>query len=115
MRAMLATALLAASTQIAAAQSVGGHYTVQGAGAGGGIMYAGVAQIGFRGEECIITWHTGGAPVHGICMVQGRVFSVGYILQGQAGVAVYEIQADGSLRGRWSVGNGVGTESLYPR
>jgi hypothetical protein len=113
MRTMLAVALLAAGTQAVAAQTIGGHYTVQGATSTGG-MYAGVAQILFNGESCRITWHTGSAPVSGVCLVQGRSLSAGYYLHG-VGIAVYELQPDGSLRGRYAGERGGGTETLYPR
>ncbi|HYC64900.1 MAG TPA: hypothetical protein VEC14_09230 [Reyranellaceae bacterium] len=113
MRSMLAALLLIGGTQLAAAQSIGGHYTVQGATSSGG-MYAGVAQISFSGETCRITWHTGSAPVTGVCVVQGRAFSAGYQLHG-SGVALYELQPDGSLRGVWAGTRGGGTETLYPR
>ena len=50
-------------------------------------------------------------------MLANKAFAASYILQGQQGLVVYELQPDGSLKGWWTIADqqGVGTENLYPR
>jgi hypothetical protein len=110
-----ALAGLAALVQPAAAQSVGGRYWVQGTGFDGQ-AYGGEAQITLTSDvTCEIVWNTGGQIARGICMRQGNVFSAAYSIEGRVGMAIYQIAADGSMTGQWTIAgvDAVGTESLY--
>ena len=100
----------------AAAQSVGGEYAVSGTNFNGS-HYSGTAQITASGSGCRITWQTGSTSSSGICMLANKAFAASYLLQGQQGLVVYELQSNGSLKGWWTIAGqtGVGTENLYPR
>ena len=43
------------------------------------------------------------------------MLAVSFVVEGRPGVAAYEVEADGRLRGAWSTGGGMGTEVLTPR
>ena len=50
-------------------------------------------------------------------LVANKAFAAYYVLNGKPGLVVYELQADGSLKGYWTIADtqGAGTENLYPR
>ena len=100
----------------ASAQTVGGSYNVQGTNPNGS-SYGGTVQITPTGSSCRITWQTGSTSSSGICMLANKAFAASYLLQGQQGLVVYELQSNGSLKGWWTIAGqtGVGTENLYPR
>ena len=52
----------------------------------------------------------------GICMRNQNAFSAGYVLGDKVGLVIYEIMADGSMQGIWTVADqpGVGYENLFP-
>jgi hypothetical protein len=60
-------------------------------------------------------WEVGETRVQGVGVITGGVLAFGYAVNGSPGVAAYDVQADGTLRGAWSVGAGIGTEVLTPR
>jgi hypothetical protein len=94
---------------------VGGQYQVAGTNADGS-GYRGTATITPRSNStCRITWQTGSTST-GICMLAGRAFAASYVLNGKVGLVVYELQADGSLKGVWTMADqpGAGTEILTP-
>lgn len=113
----LAAALALTSTAaIAGKGDVGGKYRVQGTNANGSV-YQGTAVITVTSENtCRIVWTTGGTTSEGICMRNQNAFSAGYVLQGDVGLVIYEINDDGSMDGLWTVADqpGVGTEKLIP-
>jgi hypothetical protein len=120
-RNMRATHLLAGSFALAlsvdaSAQSVGGSYAVSGVNINGS-AYSGSAQIAPSGSSCRITWRTGSTNSSGICMLANRSFAASYRLGSDSGMAIYELHADGSLHGWWTIvgREGVGTETLTPR
>jgi hypothetical protein len=51
----------------------------------------------------------------GLGLIQAGVLAVSFVANGQPGVAVYEVEPDGRLRGTWTTGGGLGTEMLTPR
>jgi hypothetical protein len=109
-------AALPALPQEAAAQR-SGTYAVEGRGADG-TAYQGVVQFQATGPETWrLTWRIAGTTTQGIGIRIGDLLSVGYVAQGQTGVAVYEVNADGTLSGAWTQGRegGVGGERLLPR
>ena len=112
---ILALALMVVGTDAVSAQSIGGTYRVSGTNPNGS-QYGGTARITGSGANCRIYWQTGATSSEGVCLQSNRSFAAAYILQGQAGLVVYELRPDGSLHGTWTTaGSGVGTESLFPQ
>ena len=102
----------------AAAQNIAGLYQVSGKNFDGA-PYSGSAEITATGNNtCQIVWRIGkpGGLSRGICMRNGNSFSASYVLDGKAGLVIYELKSDGSLDGLWTIAdqNGYGTEHLAP-
>jgi hypothetical protein len=100
----------------AAAQRAGA-YAVEGRGADGA-AYAGAVNLAPSGPQTWrVTWRVGGETARGVGMMVRNVLVVGYVLNGETGVAAYEQQPDGRLLGRWTQGRegGLGTETWLPR
>jgi hypothetical protein len=116
MRRLVIALALSMGVGSASAQTVGGSYNVHGTNPNGS-TYGGTVQITPTGSSCRITWQTGSTSSSGICMLANKAFAASYILQGQQGLVVYELQSDGSLKGWWTIAGqtGVGTENLTPR
>ena len=111
--ALLAT-LLAAAAQ---AQTVGGVYMVAGTNPNGS-TYKGLAEItSSGGATCRIVWQTGSTTSQGLCMLANKALAGFYKLGDDSGLAVYELQPDGSLKGSWTIADkdGVGQEVLTPQ
>ena len=99
----------------AAAQQIGGRYTVEGTNPDGS-AYRGTAEIlPAGGRTCRILWNVG-STWNGVCLVGERSFGATYRSGNASGMAVYDLQPDGSLRGVWILGEGAksGTETLTP-
>ncbi|BBE72022.1 hypothetical protein [Oharaeibacter diazotrophicus] len=115
--ATMAAAMLAAVVTGAAAQDVGGSYSVYGTNFDGSHYKGTVTIKGTGGDTCRISWNTGGTS-SGLCMRSGSILAASYTTDGGAkGLVVYKIKADGSLDGTWTVADtkGVGYEVLTPR
>lgn len=102
----------------AAAQSIGGHYTVQGTNLDGS-AYQGTAKITLTSDTtCVIEWVTGSTTSQGICSRNDNAFAAAYVFNDgyEYGLVVYKILGDGSLDGLWTIAgqNGNGTEKLTP-
>ena len=113
---LLAFVLAAAMAEQAAAQSIGGTYTVSGTNFDGS-PYEGEARITLTSKTtCVIEWQTGESTSQGICMRNDDAFSAGYLLNGDIGLVVYKVMNDGSLHGLWTIAGqeGSGTEVLTP-
>jgi hypothetical protein len=114
---LVAAALLAASMACpAAAQSIGGSYTVSGTNFDG-TPYEGTAEITLTSETtCVIEWTTGPSTSQGICMRNDDAFSAAYVLDDEIGLVVYKVQPDGALHGLWTLAGkeGNGEEILTP-
>jgi hypothetical protein len=110
----LALAVAALCSGPVLAQSVGGKYTVQGTNPDKS-PYSGTAEITPSGDSCRIAWQTGSSS-SGICMLANKAFAAAYKLGDGYGLAVYELQPDGTLKGVWTMADqaGVGTEILTP-
>jgi|SRR5580704_3821498 hypothetical protein len=108
---LLATGLAGA----ASAQTVGGTYSVSGTNADGS-SYTGSAEITLNGSDCSISWQTGGSSSAGTCLLTGNAFGAAYQLGDSPGLAVYQLQPDGTLKGQWTTigSSGVGSETLSP-
>jgi hypothetical protein len=99
----------------ASAQTVGGAYSVSGTNADGS-SYTGTAEITLNGSACAISWQTGGSSSAGNCLLTGNAFGAAYQLGDTPGLAVYQVQPDGTLKGQWTTigAPGVGSETLSP-
>lgn len=116
-RLVLAGLFALASCSIAAAQDVGGSYTVEGTNLDGS-AYSGTAEITLLSETtCAIEWTTGPTASTGVCMRNGIAFSAAYMLGDTLGLLIYEIMEDGSMQGLWTITgqDGTGTETLTPQ
>jgi hypothetical protein len=108
--------LLVASLTSATAAGLPGKYKVAGKNADGS-PYSGTAEIVATSETtCRIAWQTGSTTSEGICMRNGDSFAAGYSLGGSVGLVVYQMKADGTLEGLWTIADqeGVGVEVLTP-
>jgi hypothetical protein len=117
MKRLLLSALMAlAGVAPASAQSVGGHYKVEGTNLNGS-TYSGEADITLTSETtCTIKWVTGSTESTGICMRNDNSFAAGYVLGDAVGLVIYKVKEDGSLDGLWTIAGkeGNGTEVLTP-
>lgn len=116
LRAVAALAMLAVAGP-ALAQDIGGEYAINGTNLDGS-PYGGTASIVLTSETtCEIYWTTGATTSQGICMRNGNAFSAGYVMGEAIGLVIYEVMADGSLEGLWTIAgqNGSGTEVLTPK
>jgi hypothetical protein len=111
---LLGLALTVGIAASASAQTVGGQYSVTGTNPNGS-TYTGTAVITPSGSACRIRWEVGSTS-SGICMLARRAFAAAYVLNGKAGLVVYELFDDGTLKGTWTLADstGVGTETLTP-
>jgi hypothetical protein len=100
--------------QPAAAQKPG-VYAVEGRNADGSAYDGTLELVPRRDGTWVLTWRLGSDTVRGLGLVQGEVLSVGYAAGGAPGIAVYRILPDGRLEGSWTMGEGVGRETLTPR
>lgn len=117
MKTIIAAAVLSLSAVAAgSAQDVGGTYHVNGTNFDGS-TYKGTATIEVTtSTTCRIHWDTGSTS-DGICMRNQNALAAGYAFSnGKIGLVVYEIMADGTLDGVWTVADqdGAGTEVLTP-
>lgn len=117
MRHLLATAALLAFATPALAAEVGGSYSVTGTNING-TEYEGTAEITvISNSTCAISWTTGsGSASEGICMLLDSAFAAGYVLDGQVGLIIYQVDDEGVLDGVWTIAgqDGAGTETLTP-
>ena len=101
----------------AAAQSIGGSYSVSGTNLDGS-HYSGEAEIKLLSDTtCSIEWKTGDSSSEGICSRNDNAFAAAYVLDDVFGLVVYKVQPDGSLDGLWTIAgkDGNGTEVLTPK
>jgi hypothetical protein len=117
MRTLIAALAIAAlSFTTASAQSVGGRYQAQGTNFDGS-PYSGTATISRSSNTtCRIEWKTGGTSSSGFCMLSNGALAAAYKLGNAVGLILYDVQADGSLKGIWTIADksGAGTENLTP-
>jgi hypothetical protein len=112
----LLSALAAALMAVPAVAQEVTHYGIVGSNPDGQ-QYIGTARITPTGEAtCEIHWIVADAPSSGICVRRETAIAAAYTLDDRQGVTVYEIMADGTLKGTWTIDGfgGVGTEVLTP-
>lgn len=116
-RAFYAVMLLGVLPAMAAAQNIGGAYTVNGTNFDGS-PYGGEAFIKITSNTtCEIAWKTGGTSSNGFCMRNEDAFAAGYVMGNDIGLIIYKASPDGTLKGVWTIAgkNGAGTEILIPK
>jgi hypothetical protein len=114
---LLAPALLGPvlAPRLAAAQIREGFYELEGLNPDG-TPYRGVFALeNAPGASWYAVWQVGDARLLGLGLIRGGVLAVSFVVEGRPGVATYEVEDDGRLRGTWSTGGGMGTELLTPR
>jgi hypothetical protein len=99
----------------AAAQLREGLYTVEGQNPDGSTYEGQFALQAGPGASWLAGWQVADARILGLGVIQGGVLAVSFVVDGRPGVAAYEVEQDGRLRGIWSTGGGLGTELLTPR
>jgi hypothetical protein len=91
-------------------------YSVQGTNPDGTAYHGAFEGVRQPDGAWVLTWRIGASVVRGIGLVQGEVLAVAYPADGGApGVATYRILPDGRLEGSWTIGEGLGQETLTPR
>jgi hypothetical protein len=101
----------------AAAQSVGGTYSVEGTYLDGS-PYSGTARITLTSTtSCVIEWQTGDGSYQGVCARKGQAFAAAYFHGESFTILAYQLQDDGSMEGLWTIAGrrGNGTEKLIPQ
>lgn len=99
---------------MASAQLREGTFRVEGTNPNGS-RYTGTFLLqGSPGAGWTATWVMDGARLTGPAVIEGGILAAAYVLGGRTGVAAYVPQDNGSLRGTWTTGSGVGTEMLIP-
>lgn len=63
----------------------------------------------------LMQWQVGGSRVVGIGLVHGGVLAIAFQVNGNPGVAAYDVDPAGRLQGSWTTGTGLGSETLTPR
>jgi hypothetical protein len=111
---MLAAALTCLAPA-AFAQLREGSYAVEGHNPDGGTYSGGFDLREGPNGAWLVRWRVGTAQIVGLGLIQSGVLAVSFIANDQPGVAVYGVEPDGSLRGTWTSGGGLGTETLTPQ
>jgi hypothetical protein len=115
--ALVGLMMIGALPAAAAAQDIGGRYTVHGTNFDGS-AYSGEADIkAISASTCQIVWTTGSTTSNGFCMRNEDAFAAGYVMGKEIGLVIYKMQPDGSLKGLWTITgkDGMGTEVLTPK
>ncbi|MBV1799638.1 hypothetical protein [Siccirubricoccus sp. G192] len=114
LRMLLLAAALCGLALPAGAQIREGAYQVEGQNPDG-TTYGGVFMLQeAAGASWLATWQVADVRLVGLGLIQGGVLAVSFVVNGRPGIAAYEVEADGSLRGSWTTGGGLGTEILKP-
>jgi hypothetical protein len=100
----------------AAAQSVGGAYSLAGTNPDGS-AYTGTVDVTIDGTDCQMTWTLDGGQVQGICLESEGALATSYVVGGVLTLVLYRAQPDGVLNGTWRVDGEAltGGEVLTPR
>lgn len=104
-----------AVTPPAAAQIREGLYEVEGQNPDGTTYQGQFALQTGPAASWLAAWQVGGVRIVGLGVIQGGVLAVAFTVDGRPGVAAFEVEPDGRLRGSWTTGGGIGTEMLTPR
>ncbi len=83
-----------------------------------GSKYTGSAVVHIISDTTFaIEWTIAGETYKGFGMRMDDSLSATYMLDGQPGLIIYKVQADGSMVGTWAIKgqSGTGSETLTPR
>ncbi|WP_198377672.1 hypothetical protein [Neoroseomonas rubea] len=119
MRRLILAAALALALPAGASAQQAGTYAVAGQ-TPDGQRYEGTATLRQTGTNTwTITWNVAGDTSRGVGLLipEGPLMVIGYVAGREIGAAAYAVEADGSLAGTWTQGEGggVGTEILRPQ
>jgi len=67
------------------------------------------------GGSWLMQWQVGTARIVGLGLVHGGVLSVAFQVNGNPGIAAYDVDPAGRLQGIWTTGGGLGSETLTPQ
>ncbi|RYJ03874.1 MAG: hypothetical protein EON47_02465 [Acetobacteraceae bacterium] len=97
------------------AQIRAGTYGVEGQNPDGS-SYEGTFEL-MEGPSAawVARWNVGNAQIIGLGLIQGGMLALSFNVEGRPGIAVYGVEPDGTLRGTWTSGGGLGTETLTTR
>lgn len=112
---LLALLLLAAAALPAAAQLREGLYGLEGQNPDGSTYSGLFALQAGPAASWVAAWQVGNVRIVGLGVIQGGVLAVSFVTEGRPGVAAFEVEPDGRLRGSWTTGAGIGTEMLTPQ
>jgi len=115
LRLLLLVAALCGLALPASAQLRQGQYALEGQNPDGSTYDGTFSLQEAPGASWLVTWQVDDVRIVGLGLIQSGVLSVSFVVDGRPGVAVYEVQPDGKLRGVWTTGGGLGTEILTPR
>ncbi|WP_135469872.1 hypothetical protein [Crenalkalicoccus roseus] len=115
LRTLTAAAFLALAALPATAQIREGLYEVEGQNPDGTTYSGHLSLQAAPGAAWIATWQMSDMRIVGLGLIQGGVLAVSFVVEGLPGIAAYEVADDGTLRGVWTTGGGLGTETLTPR
>jgi hypothetical protein len=113
--ALLALGLAASLAAPAAAQIREGAYGVEGTNPDGSNYDGEFLLRTGPGGAWVANWRVANENIMGLGLIQGGVLAVSFVVNGRPGVSVFEVEADGRLRGSWTTGGGLGTEMLTPK
>ncbi len=117
-RPLLFAALLAlglAASWPASAQIREGAYDVEGPNPDGTTYDGRFLLRAGPGGAWVANWRVANENIMGLGLIQAGVLAVSFVVNGRPGVAVFEVEPDGRLRGSWTTGGGMGTEMLTPK
>jgi hypothetical protein len=113
--ALLALGLAASLAAPAAAQIREGAYGVEGTNPDGSNYDGEFLLRTGPGGAWVANWRVASENIMGLGLIQAGVLAVSFVVNGRPGVAVFEVEPDGRLRGSWTTGGGMGTEMLTPK
>ena len=113
--ALFAVLLAVLAIPPAAAQLREGLYEVEGQNPDGSTYRGQFALQAGPSASWIVAWQVGNVRLVGLGLIQAGVLAVSFVVEGRPGVAAFEVEPDGKLRGIWTTGGGLGTEVLTPR
>ena len=117
MRRLIAVLLLALGLAAPARAQQSGIYDVAGVNLDG-TPYTGLAQIRQSGlASFAIVWRIGTDVIEGVGFASGRTIAVAYGLAQRPGIGIYQLNADGSMDGEWTIigAPAIGRERLTLR
>ncbi|WP_128080110.1 hypothetical protein [Roseicella frigidaeris] len=99
----------------ASAQIREGTYAVEGTNPDGSTYDGQLLLRAGPAGSWLANWRVGREQIIGLGLINGGVLAISFVIDGRPGVSVFEVDADGKLRGHWTTGGGLGTELLTPQ